>query len=241
LSKPLRPRFVALTELLSHHHPDVGVEAITAGQVLVDGRIITNPNARVPRDASLRVRPSRRLRGDIKLAHGLDALGVPVAGRVALDVGASAGGFTTALLDRGARRVYAVEAGVGQLVGRLRLHSAVVNLEGHNLGDLTTEVVPEVVELVVLDLSYLALALAIPQLEPLRLCPRADLMALVKPTFELKRGHLAAAPTELSHAFESVTTAAGRTGWTVRGTVVAPPTGRRGALEGFLHARRDGR
>jgi 23S rRNA (cytidine1920-2'-O)/16S rRNA (cytidine1409-2'-O)-methyltransferase len=240
LSKPLRPRFVALTELLAHHHPGVPVGAITAGLVLVDGRIITNLNARVPRDASLRVRPDRRLRGDIKLSYGLDALGVPVAGRVALDVGASAGGFTTALLERGARRVYAVEAGVSQLVGRLRLHSAVVNLEGHNLGDLTTKMVPELVELVVLDLSYLALADAIPQLAPLRLCRRADLVALVKPTFELRRGHLAAAPADLTRALESVAAAAGRSGWTVRGTVIAPSTGRRGALEGFLHARRDG-
>lgn len=80
---------------------------------------MTNPSARVRADASLRVTAERRLRGDVKLSHALDKFGVMVSGRVALDVGASAGGFTTALLDRDARRVYSVDAGVGQLRGRL--------------------------------------------------------------------------------------------------------------------------
>jgi predicted rRNA methylase YqxC with S4 and FtsJ domains len=77
--------------------------------------------------AALRVLPYRRLRGDVKLSHALDTLAVPVAGRIAIDIGASAGGFTTALLDRGARRVHAVDAGVGQLLGRPRADPKVVN------------------------------------------------------------------------------------------------------------------
>src|SRR5262249_31495022 len=161
----------------------VDAAVIADARVLVDGRLVTNPLARVRSDAALRVLPARRLRGDIKLSHVLDTLVVPVAGRVALDVGASAGGFTTALLDRHALRVYAVDAGVGQLLGRLRAHPRVVNLEGRNLGTLDESLVPEIVELITMDLSYLAVADAVPQLESLSIDTRADLVALVKPTF----------------------------------------------------------
>jgi 23S rRNA (cytidine1920-2'-O)/16S rRNA (cytidine1409-2'-O)-methyltransferase len=238
LSKPIRPRFVALTALLSHHHPDVSLDLIARGHVLVDGRVIANPEARVRSDASLRVLPHHRLRGDVKLSHALETLDIPVKGRVALDLGASAGGFTTALLDRGAIRVYAVDAGVGQLVGRLRADPRVVNLEGRNLGGLKGDDVPEAIGLIVMDLSYLPLAEAIPQLAPLQLHPQADLVALVKPTFELRRGRLAASESDLADALTSASGAAQRAGWTVLSSAVAPRTGRRGALECFLHARR---
>jgi 23S rRNA (cytidine1920-2'-O)/16S rRNA (cytidine1409-2'-O)-methyltransferase len=161
-----------------------------------------------------------------------------VAGRVAVDVGASAGGFTTALLERGVRRVYAVEAGVGQLLGRLRADPRVVDLEGHNLGSLDAATVGEPVEVVTMDLSYLAVADAIPQLDVLELRDGADLVALVKPTFELHRSGLAATPDDVAEAVEAATTAIAAAGWTVRATCDAPATGRRGAREAFVHARR---
>src|SRR5579885_3286776 len=120
---------------------------------------------------------SRELRGTIKLRAALAAFAVEVAGRVALDVGASTGGFTVALLEAGAARVYAVDAGFGQLLGRLRQDARVVNLERTNLAALE---LPEPIDLVTVDLSYLSIALAAPQL------PRApELIALVKPMFEL--------------------------------------------------------
>ena len=120
MAKPRRARFVALTALLARRRFDADVGLITSGRVLVDGRVIVNPAALVRSDAALRILPTARLRGERKLSAAFDRLSVPVVGSVALDVGASAGGFTTALLARGARRVYAVDAGVGQLVGRLR-------------------------------------------------------------------------------------------------------------------------
>ena len=123
-----------------------------------------------------------------------------MAGRVALDLGTSAGGFATALLGRGVRRVYAVDAGIGQLVGRLRSDPRIVNLEGHNLGVLDTTIVPEFIDLVTVDLSYLALAQAIPQLERVRLRPTTHLVALVKPTFELHRAKLASSDEDVSDA-----------------------------------------
>ena len=238
MSKPRRARFVALAELLARHHPDVDPSAITAGQVLVDGRFLTNPAARVLADASLRVQPSRRLRGDVKLAHALDVLAVSVVGRVAVDVGANVGGFTTSLLDRGARRVYAVDAGVGQLLGRLRVDARVVNLEGHNLGILDATIVADVVEVITMDLSYLSVADAVPQLEQLRIHADADLVALVKPTFELSRPTLAATINDIDDGIRHATSAIQRATWTIVASCSAPPTGRRGAREAFIHAKR---
>lgn len=228
----------ALAALLSQHHPDAPFDVIADGFVLVDGRVVDNPDALVRRDAAIKVIPHRRLRGDLKLSHCVDTLCIPVRGRVALDVGASAGGFTTALLDRSARRVYAVDAGVGQLVGRLRADPRVVNLEGHNLGDLSRTLIPETIDMVVLDLSYLPLATAIPQLAPLDLHHDTELVALVKPTFELRRGRLATTEMDLSQAVAQAADAASRCGWSVLATSLAPRTGRRGAMECFLYACR---
>ena len=238
MSKTRRARFVALADLLARRRPDVDPQAIGAGQVLVDGRVVANPAARVRGDAALRVTPARRLRGDIKLSHTLDSFPVAVAGRVALDVGASAGGFTTALLDRGARRVYAVDAGVGQLLGRLRADPRVVNLEGHNLAALDHAAVPDAVEIIAMDLSYLGIADAVPQLERVSIGPNAEIVALVKPTFELRRPGLAASDDDIAESLHLAAGAIGAGPWTVLGTCDAPRTGQRGAREAFVHARR---
>lgn len=238
MSRSRRARFVALASLLASRRPDVDPASITAGRVLVDGRVLTNPAARVRLDASLWVIPEPRLRGNLKLAGALEAFSVPVAGRVAADIGASAGGFTTALLARGAARVYAIDAGVGQLVGRLRQHERVVNLEGRNLARLDRTVVPDEIEVLTVDLSYLAVADAVPQLEALWIHPAADLVALVKPTFELRRATLAASPDDVAQAVAVASKAIDGTHWRVLGRCDAPRTGRRGAREAFIHARR---
>ena len=238
MSKPRRARFVALADLLVSHHPTVDPSVIIEGRVIVDGRVISNPAARVRLDSSIRVSPVRRLRGDVKLSFALDALDIAVVGRVAIDVGASAGGFTIALLDRGARKVYAVDAGIGQLFGRLRTDERVVNLEGHNLADLDPSIVRDEVELVTIDLSYLSVAAAVPQLEHLVLAEQADLVALVKPTFELRRATLAASEDDVADALRNAENAIDHAGWTIIGTSPAPPTGRHGAREVFIHARR---
>ena len=238
MSKQHRARFIALADLLARHRPDVSPNAISAGRVLVDGRFITNPASKVRSDASIRVLQPKRLRGDIKLSHALDALDVFVAGRVAVDVGASSGGFTTALLNHGAARVYAVDAGVGQLVGALRLDRRVVNLERHNLGSLDRRVVPDEVDVLTLDLSYLSIADAVPQLERLKFSCDADLVALVKPTFELSRPALAASIDDVRDALRRVTAAVQRGPWHVLGSCAAPRTGPHGAREVFIHAKR---
>jgi 23S rRNA (cytidine1920-2'-O)/16S rRNA (cytidine1409-2'-O)-methyltransferase len=235
-----RARHVALTSLLAHAGVADAVGVIASGRVLVDGAVITNPAARVRSDCAIRILPDLRLKGDLKLSYALDELEVPVAGRVALDLGASAGGFTSALLSRGVRRVYAVDAGVGQLLGSLRRDPRVVNLEGHNLGSLDLRHVADVVELVTVDLSYLALADALPQLNRVQLHPRAHLVALVKPTFELHRGEAASSEVEVDEAVSIASRAMRLAGWAVLGQCAAPTTGKKRSKEVFLLGRKVG-
>src|SRR5439155_8038650 len=217
LSPRSSPRFVPLRRIMARLRPDVEdpAGAITAGAVMVDGGIVSNPAALVRADAAVRVIRRRRLRGEIKLSHALRELGVDASGRVAMDVGAAAGGFTSALLVAGGVRVYAVDTGHGQLRGWLRADPRVVNLEGRNLGQLDRNAVSEVVQLVTVDLSYLSLAGAIPELDRVRLAPEADLVVLVKPTFELRRATLAMTPEDVAEGERQAGLAMERCGWAI--------------------------
>jgi 23S rRNA (cytidine1920-2'-O)/16S rRNA (cytidine1409-2'-O)-methyltransferase len=234
-----RTRFIALTLKLSLLGVDRALDVISRGRVLVDGRVVTNPSAQVRSDATIRILPERRLKGDVKLSFALERLVVHVDGLVALDLGASAGGFTTAMLARGARRVYAVDAGTGQLRSALQEDPRVVDLEGHNLGVLDANLVPEPIDLVTMDVGYLALATAIPQLDRIRFRSPANLLALVKPTFELRRGAVANSAEDIGHAVSIVTRAMANAGWNVVGQCQAPMTGRRHSQEAFLLGRRE--
>ena len=179
--------------------------------------------------------PVKELHGVEKLTFALERFGVDVHGRVAFDCGASTGGFTRALLDAGAARVYAVDAGFGQLLGSLRQDERVVNLERTNLADARVD---EPVDVVTLDLSYLSLADALPQLA-VELATGADLLALVKPMFELHLGRL---PEDqeagLTEALPLAAAAATAAGWTVVASDRSPVRGHAGAVEGFVHAVR---
>jgi 23S rRNA (cytidine1920-2'-O)/16S rRNA (cytidine1409-2'-O)-methyltransferase len=239
VSPKSRAPFVAFATLLRRRYPfltDPGA-TIASGQVLVDGAPIANPSARVRADASVRILRPQPLRGTVKMEHALRELDVDVRGVVALDLGAAAGGFTEALLQAGAARVYAVDAGVGQLRGWLRADPRVVNLEGTNLGALGPATVPESVHLVTMDLSYLAVVDAIPQLDRALLEPDAQLLALVKPTYELHSAVLVADPVRVDQAVARVAGAVARQGWDVGDCVPSPVTGARGAVEVFVSAR----
>ena len=212
--------------------------AIAAGRVLVNGFPVTNVAARVPADASLRLRVDRPLRGSAKLRAALDVFDVSVAGRIAVDVGAAAGGFTRVLLDCGARRVYAVDVGYGQLVGSLRQDERVEVLERVNIAALGPSLVPDLVDVITIDVSYLAVAAAAAQLEALRVRSSADCVALVKPMYELR---LARPPTDdaaLCRAVEAAARGLARSGWRIEGVVRSPERGSRGAIEFLIHARR---
>jgi 23S rRNA (cytidine1920-2'-O)/16S rRNA (cytidine1409-2'-O)-methyltransferase len=237
-----RRRYVNVLSHVLTTRPDIAdpTAAIAARRLMVDGRIVTSPRTLVPVTAAVVLRPPDLLRGEHKLRAALDAFGVEVSGRICLDVGASAGGFTRVLLERGAVKVFAVDAGYGQLRGSLRAHSRVISLERTNLSDLGA-VVPRCwdIEVITMDLSYLSVASAVPQLEAVRLSASADLIALVKPMYELG---LATPPTDEGRLRSAVGRACrgvereGR--WVVEGTTASPVSGERGAREWFLHAHR---
>lgn len=163
---------------------------------------------------------------------------VRVTGRICLDVGAAAGGFTRVLLEAGAERVYAVDAGFGQLLGSLRQDPRVVNLEATNIAALDSRLIPDTIDLVTVDVSYLSLAAAVAQLDRVSIAEDADLIGLVKPMFELR---LATAPTDpatVDAASERASAGIVAAGWAVLGVMPSPVVGGRGAVEALVHAQR---
>src|SRR5256714_5590669 len=191
MSKPARTRKCQLDALL----PERGIfesakEArpwIMTGQVLVNEQLIDKPGMLVPRDAVLRVRGRHRYasRGGYKLEAAIERFRVNVAGRGALDCGGATRGFTDCLLQHGARLVYAVEVGYGQLGGSLRADARVRNLERTNLSDLVSSDLDPPPSLVTLDLSYLSLTKALPIAASL-VEPGGQVLSLLKPLFEVE-------------------------------------------------------
>ncbi len=229
----------ALVDVVADLFPEHdALTLIAAGDVLVDGIPVTTPRARLRASATVALRRATTLRGSAKLRAALVAFNVEVAGRVALDVGAAAGGFTTVLLEAGARRVYAVDAGHGQLLGSLRQDPRVVNLESVNLGELDSRRVPEPVELFTIDVSYLSVSAAVSQLERVDIAPHATLVALVKPMFELRAASAPSDRASLDAALGAATSGVVAAGWSVGGSMDSPVTGSRGARELLLYAVR---
>ncbi len=215
-----------------------------AGQVLVNGQRLDKPGMLVPGDALLRVRGRQRYasRGGLKLEAALDHFAVSPAGRVALDSGASTGGFTDCLLQRGAALVYAVEAGYGQLLGRLRAHPNVRNLEHTNLGDPSLARLEPRPSLITLDLSYLSLTSALP-LAAAILAPAGEALALLKPLFEVesaeaRRSGQVDDPALLVAALRQVLEAGSTAGLTPLGAVKLALRPRHGVSEFFVYLAR---
>ncbi len=165
--------------------------AIMAGAVEVDGRRVDKPGTPARADCTIAVRAREPFvsRAGRKLAHALDTFGLDVAGRVVLDVGASTGGFTDCLLQRGVARVYALDVGRGQLDARLRADSRVVVLEGVNARYLAPDALGERCSLVVLDVSFISLGKVVPAILP-HLDAGGILLPLIKPQFEVGRGRV---------------------------------------------------
>lgn len=234
-------RRVPLLEVLAAKEPPVddAEQAVAEGRVQVDGAVVTNPRSRVRADARVVVREARAAKGIDKLGLALDRLGVRVAGRRALDVGACTGGFTQALLDRGASRVFAVDVGFGQLLGSLRQDPRVVNLERTNASQVTPELLGEPVDLIVADVTYVRLGLIVAQLTA-HLSPRpgTELVGLIKPMFELERGELPTDPADIDEAGRRAAASAEEAGWEVLSVSRSQLLGNQGAVELFLHARK---
>lgn len=219
---------------------------ILAGRVFAGERRQDKAGTLVAADLELTVRGGEDYvsRGAHKLIAGLDTFDIEPTGLVCLDVGASTGGFTDVLLRRGAAKVYAIDVGYGQLDARLRQDPRVVVRERTNARHLTTAEVPEPIDLVVCDASFISLRLVLPA--PLALVrPSGALVALVKPQFEVGKGQVGKGgvvrdPTLHEAVCEGVRAwLEGRRGWRVSGIVPSPllgPAGNREFLIGAKHA-----
>lgn len=184
---------VALTEAGLAPTREVARRLILAGQVTVEGRVVRKPGASIPPGSTLRVTgplPRYVSRGGEKLEAALTAFPVRVEGVVAMDAGASTGGFTDCLLQHGARLVYAIDVGQGQLAPKLRADPRVRVLERTNIRYLTPELLGgELPELATIDVSFISLKLVLPAVGRL-LKPGGQVIALVKPQFEAGRGRV---------------------------------------------------
>jgi 23S rRNA (cytidine1920-2'-O)/16S rRNA (cytidine1409-2'-O)-methyltransferase len=217
---------------------------ILAGEVLAGDRPVEKAGDLVDGTAELRLRSAPMpyvSRGGIKLAHALDTFALDPRGLVALDVGASTGGFTDCLLQRGAARVYCVDVGQGQLDWKISSDPRVRVLDKTNIRLAGPELLPERAELVVIDVSFISLRLVLPAL-PALAQPGAPVVALVKPQFEVGRadvgkGGIVRDEAARARALDEVRAAAVALGFTAVADTVSPITGGKGNVELLLHLR----
>lgn len=222
-------------------------DLIRRGCVKVAGETELKPGALVTKAAELDVSPDAApyvSRGGLKLAAALQAFGFAPEGRVALDLGASTGGFTDLLIARGAAKVFAVDVGSGQLHARLRADPKIVSLEGTDARALDRSVIGEVVTAIVADVSFISLTLALPAALGLA-APGAWIVALIKPQFEAGReavgkGGIVRDEAERRKAVAKVRKfIEEQPGWTVLGVIASPLKGGSGNEEFLLGARYD--
>jgi 23S rRNA (cytidine1920-2'-O)/16S rRNA (cytidine1409-2'-O)-methyltransferase len=220
---------------------------IMAGAVFSGEKKLAKAGDMLAEEAPLEVRGKDHpwvSRGGIKLAHGLDTFGFDVTGAVAVDVGSSTGGFTDVLLTRGASKVYAVDVGTNQLAWKLRQDSRVVVLEQVNARHLTAEQIPEELDVVTCDASFISMSKVLET--PLKLAKaRAKLIALVKPQFEAGRQEVGKGGVVRDPAVhERVCAAAAEwvqsQGWSVVGVTQSPIKGPEGNVEFLLGAEKTG-
>ena len=220
---------------------------ILAGLVYLGDRKIEKAGQQVPADAELDVRGRDHpwvSRGGIKLAHALETFDIDVTGFVAIDVGSSTGGFTDVLLTKGAARVYAVDSGTNQLAWKLRSDDRVIVHEQTSARILTQAHVPEPIDIIVCDASFISLAKVLEK--PIGFArPGAHLVALIKPQFEARREEVGKNGVVRDPAVHERVCAEVRDwvvaqGWTVAGLTPSPITGPQGNIEFLLYARLGG-
>lgn len=216
---------------------------VMAGHVMLGDKKADKPGLQVAEDAEISVKGQDHpwvSRGGIKLAHALEHFGIDVTGSVAIDVGSSTGGFTDVLLNKGAAKVYAVDSGTNQLAWKLRQDPRVIVHEQTSARILTAEHVPEQVDIIVCDASFISLSKVLER--PMTFAkPEAQLVALIKPQFEAGRGEVGKGGVvrdsavhqrvcaEVSAWLESV-------GWRVAGLTESPITGPKGNVEFLVWA-----
>jgi 23S rRNA (cytidine1920-2'-O)/16S rRNA (cytidine1409-2'-O)-methyltransferase len=222
-----------------------GQALVLAGQVLVNGQKIEKAGAMVPEDADIRIIGEQLRyvsRGGLKLEAALRDFAIDVTGMTALDVGASTGGFTDCLLQHGAKQVYAVDVGYGQIAWKLRQDPRVAVIERTNIRNLETSLVPAPVDIVVIDASFISLEKVVPAVLKF-LKQGSSLVALIKPQFEVGREQVGkggivrdedarqAAVTRIVQFIQGLELE-------VKGVVPSPITGQDGNVEFLIHAVR---
>ncbi len=220
---------------------------IMAGLVYTGEKRLDKPGQPVPEDLQIDVRGQDHpwvSRGGLKLAKAIESFPISPAGKVAIDVGASTGGFTDVLIQTGAAKVYAVDVGQGQLAWKLRQDPRVVVLEKTNARHLTAEQIPEPVDLVVCDASFIGLETVLPAALSLTK-PQAWLAALIKPQFEVGKGRVGKGgvvrePELHKEVCDRIEAWVGALpGWTVRGIVESPIKGPEGNIEFLIAAQKE--
>jgi len=222
-----------------------GQAIIIAGQVLVNGQKQEKSGALVPIDADIRILGDTNpyvSRGGLKLEAALKEFRISVEGRTALDVGASTGGFTDCMLQQGCAKVYAVDVGYGQLAWKLRQDPRVVVIERTNIRDMDQSLVPDPIDIVVVDASFISLEKIVPSILQF-LDNGSEIIALIKPQFEVGKGQVGKGGIVRDEALraavvEKVTMFFQRSGLDVKGVIPSPITGQDGNVEYLIHAVR---
>lgn len=217
--------------------------AIAAGLVTADGVPIRKASDAIATTAAIEAKPEHPYvsRGGIKLAAALDHFHLDVAGHVCLDVGASTGGFTEVLVARGAKRVYAVDVGTGQLHPRLQAHAEIVSMEQTDIRTLDPSRLAEPPDLAVIDVSFISFKLVLPAIGTLLRTPAA-IVALIKPQFEAKRSAIKKGivrdPAVHAAVCDDIAAFFASAGWRVSGVIPSPIEGGDGNREFFIEAER---
>jgi 23S rRNA (cytidine1920-2'-O)/16S rRNA (cytidine1409-2'-O)-methyltransferase len=220
---------------------------IMAGEVLVDGQRLDKASALVSTETELEIkgRSPYISRGGEKLAHALDQFGTNVKTRICVDIGASTGGFTDCLLQRGASMVYAVDVGTGQLDDKLRKDPRVIVMEHTNARTLDPRLFGDAPTLAVVDVAFISLEKVLPAIFGV-LAPRGEVITLVKPQFEAGREHVGKGgvvrdPAQHRAVVQRLARYAVLRGWHVLGVTASPLRGAKGNREFFLHLSMHGR
>jgi len=220
-----------------------GQATIIAGNVLVNGQKVEKSGALVPGDADIRILGEHMpyvSRGGLKLEKALAEFKIEVKEKTCLDVGASTGGFTDCLLQQGAKKVYAVDVGYGQMAWKVRQDPRVVVIERTNIREMGLELIPEKADIAVIDVSFISLEKVIPPVLQF-LNPEAGIIALIKPQFEVGKGLVGKGgivrdEDARTAAVEKVRTAFQNNGLEVKGIIPSPITGQDGNVEYLIYA-----
>jgi len=219
---------------------------IMAGLVQVDKRLLDKPGHPIPVSAAISLKgpfPPYVSRGGLKLEAALDQFAVDVRGKVLMDVGASTGGFTDCLLQRGAKRVIAVDVGYGQLHWKIRQDPRVRVMDKTNIRHLKPEEVSEQIHGAVIDVSFISLRLVVPAVSEL-LVREAFIIPLIKPQFEVEKGQVGKGgvvrdPSLHQQVIDRLSRFFQEVGWAVMGHIPSPLLGPKGNKEFFVYARRE--